>query len=53
VQEGIMAGTSTGLNAVAALKIAEELGLAKTVVTIACDHGMKDLSTGFLIEAQS
>jgi cysteine synthase A len=45
-EEGIMAGTSTGLNVVAALRIAKELGPGKTVVTVACDHGMKYLSAG-------
>ena len=45
-EEGIMGGTSTGLNVVAALKIARELGPGKTVVTVACDHGMKYLSAG-------
>ena len=45
-EEGIMAGTSTGLNVVAALQIAKELGPGKTVVTVACDHGMKYLSAG-------
>jgi cysteine synthase A len=45
-EEGVMAGTSTGLNVVAALKVAAELGPGKTVVTVACDHGMKYLSAG-------
>ncbi|HEX6227063.1 MAG TPA: cysteine synthase family protein [Chryseolinea sp.] len=45
-EEGVMAGTSTGLNVVAALKIASELGPGKAVVTVACDHGMKYLSAG-------
>jgi len=45
-EEGIMGGTSTGLNVVAALKLAAELGPGKTVVTVACDHGMKYLSAG-------
>lgn len=45
-EEGILAGTSTGLNVVAALKIAAELGPGKTVVTVASDHGMKYLSSG-------
>jgi cysteine synthase A len=45
-EEGIMAGTSTGLNVVAALNIAAKLGPGKTVATVACDHGMKYLSAG-------
>lgn len=44
-EEGIFAGTSTGANVLTALRIAERLGPGKTVVTIACDTGMKYLST--------
>lgn len=44
-EEGIFAGTSTGGNLVAALQLAERLGPGRTVVTIACDSGMKYLST--------
>lgn len=44
-EEGIFAGTSSGANVVAALRIAERLGKGKTVATIAVDHGMKYLST--------
>ncbi|KAG9604566.1 pyridoxal phosphate-dependent enzyme, beta subunit, partial [Aureobasidium melanogenum] len=40
-EEGILAGTSTGLNVVAALKLAERLGPGKVVVTVACDSGLK------------
>ena len=43
-EEGIFAGTSTGLNVVAALQIAKELGPGKTVVTVAMDSGMKYLA---------
>jgi cysteine synthase A len=43
--EGIFAGTSTGANVAAALRVAERLGPAHTVVTIAVDSGMKYLST--------
>jgi hypothetical protein len=39
------AGTSTGANVVAAIRIAERLGQGRTVVTIACDSGLKYLST--------
>ena len=42
-EEGIFAGTSTGLNVVAALKLAEEVGKGGTVVTAACDSGFKYL----------
>lgn len=44
-EEGVFAGTSTGGNVLTALRIAERLGPDKTVVTIACDSGMKYLST--------
>lgn len=43
-EEGIFAGTSSGLNVVAALQIAKELGPGKTVVTVAVDSGMKYLA---------
>jgi len=44
-EEGVFAGTSTGANVAAALRIAERLGRGRTVVTVACDTGMKYLST--------
>lgn len=44
-EEGIFAGTSTGANVVAALRIAERLGTGATVATLACDTGLKYLST--------
>jgi cysteine synthase A len=44
-QEGIFAGTSTGGNVAAALRVAGRLGPDHTVVTIAVDSGMKYLST--------
>lgn len=44
-EEGIFAGTSTGANVLTALRVAERLGPGRTVVTIACDTGMKYLST--------
>ncbi|MBI2835763.1 MAG: cysteine synthase family protein [Acidobacteria bacterium] len=43
-EEGIFAGTSTGLNVVAALQLARELGPGRTVVTIAVDTGLKYLA---------
>jgi cysteine synthase len=45
-EEGIFAGTSSGLNVVAAIQIARELGPGHNVVTVACDSGMKYLSSG-------
>lgn len=44
-EEGIFAGTSTGANVAAALRVAERLGAGHTVVTLAVDSGMKYLST--------
>ncbi len=44
-EEGIFAGTSSGLNVVAALQLAEELGEGKTVVTVAVDTGLKYLAS--------
>jgi len=43
--EALLAGTSTGANVVAALRVAERLDPGATVVTIMCDSGMKYLST--------
>ncbi|KAK0369304.1 hypothetical protein CLIM01_13345 [Colletotrichum limetticola] len=42
--EGIFAGVSTGLNVVAAIRLAAEIGAGKRVVTIACDSGLKYLN---------
>jgi cysteine synthase A len=44
-EEGLFAGTSTGGNVTAALRLAEQLGPGATVVTIMCDTGMKYLKT--------
>jgi cysteine synthase len=44
-EEGVFAGTSTGANVVATLRLAEQLGRDATVVTIMCDTGMKYLKT--------
>lgn len=40
-EEGLLVGTSTGLNVVGAIRLAQELGPSKTVVTVACDTGLK------------
>jgi len=42
-EEGILAGGSTGLNVVAALTLAKELGVGKRIVTLGCDNGIKYL----------
>jgi cysteine synthase A len=44
-EEALFTGTSSGANAVAALRVAEEMGPGKTVATLACDSGLKYLST--------
>lgn len=42
-EEGLFAGTSTGANVVAALRLAEQLERGATIVTVMCDTGMKYL----------
>ena len=42
-EEGIFAGTSSGLNVAAALRLAKELGPGNTVATVAVDSGLKYL----------
>lgn len=49
-EEALFAGTSTGANVAAALRVAERLGEGRTIVTIACDTGMKYLSTPLYAE---
>ncbi len=44
-EEGVFAGTSSGANLVAALRVAERLGSGGTVVTLMCDSGLRYLST--------
>lgn len=43
-EEGIFAGTSSGLNVTAALQLAQELGPGHTVATVAVDSGFKYLA---------
>jgi cysteine synthase A len=43
-EEGIFAGTSSGLNLAAALDVARELGSGKIVATVAVDTGLKYLA---------
>jgi cysteine synthase A len=43
-EEGIFAGTSSGLNVVAAVQLARELGPGSTVATVAVDTGFKYLA---------
>jgi len=44
-EEGLFAGTSTGANVIAALRLAEQLGPNATIVSVMCDSGLKYLST--------
>jgi cysteine synthase A len=44
-EEALFAGTSSGANVVAALRVAQRLGAGATVVTILCDSGLRYLST--------
>jgi cysteine synthase len=44
-EEGIFAGTSSGANVVAAIRIARQLGAGATVATIIVDSGLRYLST--------
>ncbi len=44
-EEGLFAGTSSGANVVAALRIAKRLGPGHTIVTLLIDSGLKYLTT--------
>ena len=44
-EEGLFAGTSSGANVIAAIRIAQLLGPGKSVATILVDSGLKYLST--------
>jgi len=44
-EEGLFAGTSSGANVIAAIRLAERLGPDATVVTLMVDSGLKYLST--------
>jgi cysteine synthase A len=43
-EEGIFAGTSSGMNVVGAIALARELGVGHTVATVAVDSGLKYLA---------
>jgi cysteine synthase A len=43
-EEGLLVGTSSGLNIAAAVRLARELGPGKTVATVAVDTGLKYLA---------
>ena len=44
-EEGLLAGTSSGANVIAALRIAERLGPGATVATLLVDSGLRYIST--------
>ena len=44
-EEALFAGTSSGANVVAAIRVAERLGPSAKVVTLMVDSGLKYLST--------
>jgi cysteine synthase len=50
-EEGIFAGTSSGLNVAAALRYATELGPGHVVATVACDSGLKYLNGDLFLNA--
>jgi cysteine synthase len=50
-EEGLLVGTSSGMNVVAALRLAAELGPGKTVVTVAVDSGFKYLNGSLFQDA--
>lgn len=43
-REGVFAGTSSALNIAGAVAVAAELSAGRTVVTVACDTGLKYLA---------
>ena len=50
-EEGVFVGTSSGLNIVAALQLARDLGPGKVVATVAVDSGLKYLAGDLFTEA--
>jgi cysteine synthase A len=52
-EEGIFAGTSTGLNVLAALHLASKLGPGRVIATVACDTGFKYLDGDLYREEKS
>src|SRR6185295_14080245 len=49
-EEGLLVGTSSGLNIAAAVQLARELGSGKTVATVAVDTGLKYLAGDLFLE---
>ena len=52
-KEGILTGTSSALNVVAAIQLARELGPGKTVATVAVDTGLKYLAGDLFASQES
>jgi cysteine synthase len=50
-EEGLLVGTSTGLNVTAAIALAKELGPDKKVVTVAVDTGLKYMNGNLFADA--
>ena len=50
-EEAIFAGTSSGLNVLAALRVAARLGSDATVVTLMIDSGLRYMSTDLYLNA--
>jgi cysteine synthase A len=48
-EEALFAGTSTGANILAVIQIAARLDSGHTVATVACDSGLKYLSTDLYV----
>ena len=46
-EEGLMLGSSSGINVAAAVALAKQLGPGKRIVTILCDHGQRYYSRLF------
>ncbi len=44
-EEALFAGTSSGANVIAAIRVAQRLGPGRTVVTLLADSGLKYSST--------
>ena len=44
VEEGLLVGISSGANVLAAMKVADELGPGRNIVTVLCDRGERYLS---------
>ena len=53
-KEGLYLGTSSGINVAGAIKLANELGEGKTIITILCDksdrYHSKIFNKNFLLE---